>query len=384
MAADLVPRSDDFEDLYDNAPCGHVSVRPDGTILIANRTLARWLGHEAAAMKGEPFRKFLNVGGRIFFDTHVAPLLRMQGFFNEFALDMLTSAEERLPAIANAVEVRDSAGQLVVTNLAILKAVDRRKFERELRSARDAAVVAKRESEEHRENDQVMLRSEREVSELREQFIAVLGHDLRNPLASLSAGSRLMLNAKSREESVKLEAMMQQSVKRMSKLIDGVMDFARGRLGGGVALGETVSTDLEPVLAQVIAELASDHPDLTIESTFALSAPVRCDPHRLAQMFSNLLGNAIAYGDASKPIRVRATTHASSFELMVANSGAAIPPQAMDQLFQPFYRGSIRPSKQGLGLGLYIASEIAKSHGGVLDCKSSDSETRFTFLMPMR
>ena len=366
---DQGPSKEDLEDLYENAPCGYVSVQPDGRIFKANATLASWTGFQAEGLQGKRLSDLLNIAGRIFFETHVAPLLRMQGFFNEFALDMLTAQGERLPVIANAVERRDAEGKLLFTRFTIFKAVDRRRYERELVQARAAT--------------EVLLKTEREIALLREQFIAVLSHDLRNPLASLSAGARLMLTARTPQDAAKLERMMQGSVNRMSKLIDSVMDFARGRLGGGIVLGEKLPTDLQPVLSQVVDELAIDHPDCEIEKHFELTNLVLCDRERIAQMFSNLLGNAITHGDPGKPIKVHAATYASSFELYVENAGEKIPPEAMANLFQPFQRGDIKPSKQGLGLGLYIAAEIAKAHGASLDVTSSEEQTRFTFIMPL-
>jgi phosphoserine phosphatase RsbU/P len=374
---------DDFEDLYQNAPCGHLSMLPDGRIIKANTTLAAWTGVEGDELIGKRLSDLLNVAGRIFYETHVAPLLRMQGFFNEFALDMVTAQGERLPVIANAVERRGEDGQVLLIRLAVFKAEDRRLYERELLKARTEADRAKQELEQLYAASESFLKSERELSELREQFIAVLGHDLRNPLAALSAGARLLVTADSPEKAQQIEAMMQRSVGRMAKMIDGVMDFARGRLGGGLALGDKVPTDLEPVLHQVVAEIILDHPDRTIESTFELKTPVTCDPARIAQMFSNLLGNAVTHGEPAQPIRVHAATYASSFELYVTNAGEAISDDIREHLFQPFYRGSVRPSKQGLGLGLYIASEIAKAHNGALDVTSTEKETRFTFVMPL-
>ena len=103
---------------------------------------------------------------------------------------------------------------------------------------------------------------------------------------------------------------------------------------------------------------------------------------RIAQLFSNLLGNAVTHGTAARPIHVRATTRDGEFELTVANSGQPIPPEAMDRLFQPFYRLAEQGSQQGLGLGLYIASEIAHPWGRI-DVTSSPEGTRFTFRMPL-
>ena len=229
---------------------------------------------------------------------------------------------------------------------------------------------------------EAVLLGERQASELREQFIAVLGHDLRNPLASIAAGARVLMRAKAVTEVNEIAALMQTTVNRMSRLIDNVLDFARGRLGGGLTLQRSTKEPIDQILNQVVAELRSSHLDRTIETHFNLSESVNCDGQRMGQLFSNLLGNAITHGSAHKPIIVHATTQGGTFELSVANSGDPIPAAAMEQLFRPFYRGTVRQSLQGLGLGLYIASEIARAHGGTLDVNSSAGETTFTFRMP--
>ena len=111
----------------------------------------------------------------------------------------------------------------------------------------------------------------------------------------------------------------------------------------------------EPVgaaLYQVIEELRATHPDRAVEVEFSLTEPVHCDRARIAQLFSNLLGNAMTHGAQNIPIKVRATTSADVFELSVAKGGEPISPAAMERLFEPFFRGSIRPSQQGLELAL--------------------------------
>jgi signal transduction histidine kinase len=225
------------------------------------------------------------------------------------------------------------------------------------------------------------LLTERQTAELREQFIAVLGHDLRNPLASIAAGTRMLAKAKSKAAADEILGLMQNSAARMSAMIDNVLDFARGRLGSGIALNRSPEP-LQPVLQQVIAELRASYPDREVEAQFTLGAPVNCDSGRIAQLFSNLLGNALSHGSAASPVRVRAASGDGAFELSVANSGDPIPPEAMERLFQPFYRAAVQPSL-GLGLGLYIASEIARAHGGTLAVDSAPNETRFTFRMPI-
>jgi signal transduction histidine kinase len=227
------------------------------------------------------------------------------------------------------------------------------------------------------------LLNERETSELREQFIAVLGHDLRNPLASIAAGARMLAKTSSKDTAGEILGLMDKSVARMSALIDNVLDFARGRLGGGIPLRRRPQS-LAPTLNQVIAELRASAPERKIEAEINLTEQVDCDAERIAQLFSNLLGNSITHGTAAAPVRVRAATTDGAFELSVTNSGEAIPADAMERLFQPFHRMSALDTHQGLGLGLYIASEIARAHDGTIDVTSSPEETRFAFRMPLR
>jgi len=233
------------------------------------------------------------------------------------------------------------------------------------------------------ESSEARLISERESSELREQFIAVLGHDLRNPLASIDSGARLLLKTPLDERATQIVGLMQSTVKRMSGLIDNVLDFARGRLGGGLPLLLENGAPLEPLLTQVVEELRSAWPHRSIEIDMRVHAPVRVDAPRLSQLVSNLLGNALTHGDESAPIALRAHMGEDMLEISVSNRGVPIPPEAMAQLFQPFYRGQVRDSAQGLGLGLYIASEIARAHEGSIVAISDETETRFTFRMPL-
>jgi signal transduction histidine kinase len=223
------------------------------------------------------------------------------------------------------------------------------------------------------------LLTERQGSELREQFIAVLGHDLRNPLAAIDAGTRLLLRTPLSDRATQVIAQMQASIARMSGLITNVLDFARGRLGGGLAL-ERKTVALEPMLVLVTAEMQAALPQRAIEVEFSGLDRVDCDPPRIGQMLSNLLGNAATHGAHDTPIKVRARRADGRFELTVANRGEPIPPETLPHLFKPFYRAA--EGQQGLGLGLYIAAEIARAHGGSLTVESAAGETRFLFQMP--
>jgi phosphoserine phosphatase RsbU/P len=379
---------EDLEDLYENAPCGYLSLRPDGRIAKANQTFCRWTGYAPDELTGKRLHDCLNIAGRIFYETHFAPLLRMQGFFNEVALDLVKKDGEPFPVLVNAVERTNAEGKPIFIRLTVFNATDRRRYERELLKARDelkslAAGLEKRVAEAAADllRRDAVLSSQREDAKLREQFIAVLGHDLRNPLASMLAGTRMIQRSKLDDKAEVILLMMQKTVMRMSGLVDNVLDFARGRLGGGISLMLS-SQPLEPTLQQVVDELQSTHPEHIIKTDFAMTKPVQADPARIGQLFSNLLGNALTYGAPGEPVSVIAKTE-EQFELAVCNAGDPISADAMERLFSPFSRGEVRPSQQGLGLGLYIASEIAKAHGGTIDVASTSELTCFTLRMPL-
>ena len=170
----------------------------------------------------------------------------------------------------------------------------------------------------------------------------------------------------------------------MGRLIKNTLDFAKGRLGGGIILNRSVNESLQTVLEDVIEEHQTVRPDVEIISHFDLKKPVFCDDSRIADLLSNLLGNALSHGKADAPVYVDTMVQNDEFSMSVANSGEKIPENLIGKIFQPFAQGKIKKGQDGLGLGLFIASEIAQAHGGQISVVSNDTETRFTFTMPAR
>jgi sigma-B regulation protein RsbU (phosphoserine phosphatase) len=121
--------------------------------------------------------------------------------------------------------------------------------------------------------------------------------------------------------------------------------------------------------------LRTASPQRLIETSFEITEPVDCDRTRIGQLASNLIGNALTHGARDRPVRVWAKTADDKFRLWVANAGEPIPEPAMQKLFEPFFRGDVRGSRQGLGLGLHIASQIAQAHGGRIEVTSAAEET---------
>jgi signal transduction histidine kinase len=237
-------------------------------------------------------------------------------------------------------------------------------------------------SMEELRSSQLSLSNERKVAELREHFIAILGHDLRNPLSAVSNCAQLLLRMPLDEDSKELVGVIKNSSRRMSSLIENTLDFAQGRLGAGITVERTPVDSLATLFYQLIAEQQVQAPGRNIVTEFDIAEQVTCDSTRIGQLFSNLLANALKYGNPETPVRIRAKSGEGLFVLSVANCCKPISPVILDRIFQPFSRGDIRPGQQGLGLGLYIAAEIARAHRGQMEVSSTEEETRFTFRMP--
>lgn len=226
------------------------------------------------------------------------------------------------------------------------------------------------------------LSEELRTAELRDQFMAILGHDLRNPLNAVMNSAQLLLTLQADDDVALLARLIQSSANRMEDLIGNVLDFARGRLGGGIVPECSLHSDMEQILNDVISELAVMWPDRKIDVSYDLQSPVYCDGKRIAQLFSNLLGNALTYGYKDEPVQVKVYSDEERFCLSVTNASAKISETVMDRLFQPFSHGELKSGSKGLGLGLYISSEIAKAHQGVLTVCSTDTDTCFTLEIP--
>ena len=239
------------------------------------------------------------------------------------------------------------------------------------------------DTEERIEKSEAALLDEQQTAELREQFIAVLGHDLRTPLSSVVAGAQALGKMHPTSQGSIIVERIKRSADRMARLIDNILDFARGRLGGGIPVVKQPDPHLRQALVHVIAELSAVHPDRKVDTRIDINKPVSCDSGRLAQLLANLLSNALVHGSEDEPATVVARIEGDRFILSVNNKGNPIPAETMGRLFRPFVRGADRERRQeGLGLGLYIASHIAEAHGGTLSVRSNTAGTTFTLSMP--
>ena len=218
-----------------------------------------------------------------------------------------------------------------------------------------------------------------EMGRLREQFIAVLGHDLRTPLSAIRMSADLLDGKVEDKRSRTLLSAIRTSSVRMGVLIENILDFARGRLGSGIPVQRKLVDDLQQTLRQTLEEIQVAYPQARFVDSLEVPAGVYCDPLRISQLLSNLLGNAVTHGSTAEPIVLKAFTEGDEIVISLTNQGTPIPPALMPLLFEPFSRSEAGQRHEGLGLGLYIAGQIANAHNGTLSV-TSDRETGTCFV----
>lgn len=237
------------------------------------------------------------------------------------------------------------------------------------------------EAEERLNAQELMVAHERELARIQEEFVAVLAHDLRNPVAALEAGFRQLGKEPMTDRAQIILPLMRSSLYRMTDMIENMLLLAKARLGGGIRISAVTDAPLTEALTQVVQEVRAAWPDHEIILDLSFDRPVRCDALRIAQAVGNLLSNAVRHGTRGAPVRVYGLLTASELEINVANQGQAMPDELLRDLFQPFRRGT-HAAGEGLGLGLYIASSIAKAHSGRIDVTCKDGTTIFAFKVP--
>lgn len=224
-----------------------------------------------------------------------------------------------------------------------------------------------------------------EVGEFREQLIGIVGHDLRTPLnAILMAANTLVLREGLGEYETELGRKIIRSAKLAARLIEQLLDLTRSRLGGGIPV-DPRSLDLNKICRQVIGESEIAHPDRPVQADFSGNLTGVWDGDRIYQLLANLIGNAVKHGEPRSPIVLRAAGGEHEVVIEVANRGEPIPPQLLPFIFDAFRkaRGEHPSGQKGLGLGLFIAQQIARSHGGSIAVTSSLSEgTTFRVRLP--
>jgi signal transduction histidine kinase len=220
-----------------------------------------------------------------------------------------------------------------------------------------------------------------EESQYRDRFLGMLGHDLRNPINAVMLGTISLANQGLRERQLNTLARIQNGARRLSGMVDDLVDFARGRLGSPIPITRSVA-NLAILVREIVDEVQLANPGCAIDCQAEPELNGEWDTARLKQLFSNLLLNAIQHGTGDR-VRITAKIDGGSAVVEVHNTGPAIAAEMQATIFEPLVRVGTSPDKSGLGLGLFIAREIATAHHGTISLTSTDrAGTTFTVRLP--
>ena len=224
----------------------------------------------------------------------------------------------------------------------------------------------------------------RESAQFQEQFVGVLGHDLRNPLGAISMATDLLQRLGPPPSQANVLSRIASSAARMDRMVVQLLDLTRARLAGGIPLDLKPGTNLALIAAAAVEELRIAHPQARVTVDAPREVMGDWDPDRMAQVVSNLVANGIQHG-AGAEVEVRLKSANASAILEVHNGGPPVPPELLPRIFEPFRRGAKTGAKQadGLGLGLFIARQIVLAHGGKIGVRSAEGDgTTFTVALP--
>ncbi|EYD73530.1 Sensor histidine kinase with PAS and Response regulator receiver domain protein [Rubellimicrobium mesophilum DSM 19309] len=392
----LDPPDETFEELYDQAPVGYLTARPDGTITRVNGTLAGWLGLAPGALTGQRIQALLTPGARIFYETHCAPILRREGLLRQVALDLRRADGTRLPALVDWRRVDDADGGLLGHRLLVVDATDRRAYERELLAERERARAAA--TELARLNAELEARVEARTAELVQlQKVETLGqltggvaHDFNNLLTPI-VGCLDILSRKAKLEprNARLLAAAAEAAERARLLVARLLAFARRQHlnARAVDLGALVQ-DMSELVARSVGPMI----EIRIEAASDLP-PAHVDPGQLELAILNLCINArdamegkgrltfvlasAVLGDGH-PARLPPGPYVA---LAIVDDGLGMDDATLRRATEPFF--TTKDPGQGTGLGLSMAKGLAQQSGGELLIESTPGQgTRVTILLP--
>jgi sigma-B regulation protein RsbU (phosphoserine phosphatase) len=361
--------------LFDDAACGLARTDAEGLFQRVNTAFCSWTGYRPEELVGtRTLQDLLTTGGRIFHQTHWAPLLRMQGFVSEIKLEIIERSGQAVPMVMNAV--RRERGDTVVHDIAVYVARDRDGYEREL-------VLSRRKMEALAEEASRLHDDAKDRALFAEQMIGIVSHDLRNPLQIIQTGATLLSRGEPSPNQMRVLARVTRAADRANRLIFDLLDFTQARLGKGLQMS-LGPMNLRKTVAEAVEELRFAFGRRTLLHVHEGEPRCHGDADRLAQVVGNLVANAVSYSTAESAVTVTSRVEPETFSVSVHNHGAPIPDDVLATLFQPMVRGAVE-SDQGrsVGLGLFIVSEIVKAHGGRVSVDSrADAGTTFTAVLP--
>lgn len=377
---------------WNGLPCGLLTIDMRGNVLAVNDTLCRWLDYEQQDLVQIQLRQLLTIGGRLFHQTHLTPLLQMQGSVGEVQLLLRHRDGKPLPVLTAIARSQDAAGS-VVDQYAFMLSADRRKYEEELLGARQRAETA---LEERRAALDSLRRTEAELrvanSQLRlldqrkDEFLAVLGHELRNPLTPMRSGIDLLRMGKVADPLVKrVIDVFDRQVSFMARLVEDLMDVSRIGKGKLQLKREPlrVSDVVQRAVELAMPSFAKAGQTLHVEAR--QDGLLEGDLVRLTQVLGNLLNNASKYTPAQGTAWIRYEVRAGEAVITVRDTGIGIEPERLGEVFTMFAQveSATDRAQGGVGIGLGLVKGLVELHGGKVWAQSAGPGFGSSFIVTL-
>ena len=363
-----------FESLYEDAPCGYLSTLPDGRFIRFNRTLLDWTGYRRELLLHlRNFRDLLTVGGRMYYETHYAPLLAMQGTVSEIALDIVRSDGSSFPALLNAVLQRDGNGRPLLIRTMVMAACDRRRYEREL-------LAQRREAEF--------------TSKAKTDFVSMLSHDIRSPLSAVVGVAEMLEQSPLSATQQSYVRLLKSGGESLMALVNNVLDDSK--LESGKMTLDVKPLELNTLILENLTRLRikAEQKGLKLSARFDERIPqvLLGDRVKLSQIFTNLIGNAIKFtpeGSVEVVVTLEALVEGEArVGVEILDTGIGVDPQHCADIFDEYTqaRQSHGDDVDGWGLGLSISRKLIALHGGTITASrraGGGSVFRFCLCLPV-
>lgn len=366
---------DDFEnaeELFEHAPCAYISTLIDGTVVRANETFCKWTGFSKAELVMKvKLQDLFTTGGKIFYETHVSPLIQMQSFVSEIQLDILRKNGKELPTLFNAVVRKVAIGQPLSLRVTLYNISDRKNFEKEL-------ILAKKRAEK--------------AAQAKSEFISMLSHEIRTPMNAIIGIANLFEATELSPKQKEYLRTLKFSSEHLLGLINDILDFSKIEAGRAVLVEK--SFNLHELMFSIAMSLKvkADEKGVGVNVTIDPNVPtfIKADPLKIGQVLTNLLGNAIKFtseGHVGITIGLKQKFARSvSLDFKVMDTGIGISADKLSSIFDEFVQADQEVSLTygGTGLGLAISQKLIELYGSRIDVKSelgTGSEFSFNLVL---
>jgi PAS domain S-box-containing protein len=339
-----------MDKLLDNAPCGFLSITAGDDIVEVNATLLKMLGYVRADLEHAGIQKLFTVAGNVFYQTHLHPLLKLQGKIEEVYLSLRSGSGDEIPVLVNAV--RTERGQETFYDFVVVPMHNRKQYE-------DIILTQKNEAET--------------ANRSKAAFLSMISHDLRTPLTGILGWAQILKGKEHDVELVKKAAtIIKRSALAQKALIEDILDLAR--ITSGKLTIDPEKVNLVEIVKNAVEVItpSAESKGISIAYELDIDIVMMGDSNRLQQVLWNLLSNSIKFTPKGGRINIELRRYRSSVELEISDDGIGISAEFLPYVFDRFQQqdNSKTHQQSGLGLGLAITRHIVELHGGTIRVKS--------------